>query len=379
MTDKVNIISIDTEKHDILNNNVIKSNKNYDFNCPICFTEFDNITINNKETTPYNNIEIKEKNKINYEISFLYPCFHFICSNCFEEFKKAHDSCFICRKEIDYVFTLSKEVIEDCLNESIKKGKTELSISEDKYFNIKDSSDIINSISDTNIKPNNLFPLSDNNQLENVKYNNSYLSNILKSYLQDRFYLSEKKLSQYLENKDTSNYSSNIYDNEMNNINKQIKNSLNTHLSPDSFRIELIPFNKPKLTQEEETFSSITKDEIITEIKNLDIIIGKIQQQLFGKWNNKVKLHEQSLLKQTISLFTDIKELNDTNTCENHYDKNKIILAKLHVVITNTDKLIKKDFTEKEISEITKNDDELFSIGIPTTFEKIKKKKSKKR
>lgn len=282
------------------------------YSCSICLVDFDKLNL--KDIILFSN------------------CSHYICLSCFEEYKKHHTSCPICRNVIDYYALVKGEFV---INKSL--------------FYIENNTCIeLKSINNKNCITTN----EKSHILYNVKLDNSIYQN------ED-----EINQNQYI-------------DKTSDNHNDLVKNEINIDNNYKS-KLEFIKFIKPDVLFVEESFQSITKDEINLEIKLLENILMKIHIDLFGRWNSKNELFKTSFYNKTLSILEEVKGLNLENGKDNHYEHNKKILELIAICSTNVDKLRKNEFSSEDKLEILKNDEDLFALSIPnpTNFEVIKKKK----
>lgn len=286
-----------------------KKDLNVNYSCSICLVDYDRLNL--KDIVLFSN------------------CSHYICLSCFEEYKKHHTSCPICRNIIEYY--------------ALVKGEFVINMS--------------------------LFSIENNTCIE-LKSNNkkNYITNeeneiLHKDKIENSFYQNEDEINQNI-NKSSDNY------------NNLVKNEMSIENHPKS-NLEFIKFIKPDVLFVEESFQSITKDEINLEIKLLENILMKIHIDLFGRWNSKNELFKTSFYNKTLSILEEVKGLNLKNGIDNHYEHNKKILELIAVCSTNVDKLRKNEFSSEDKLEILKNDEDLFALSIPNpkNFEVIKKKK----
>lgn len=256
-------------------------------------------------------------------------CNHFICLKCFEEYKKHHFCCPICRNSIESYAIIKSIFLKD---------KTFFHIENNTCFHLA------NKIKELELGyVNKNVNIEDNKEIESIILTNDTKIDNFKKDL--------------IENKEIGNQYSKI--------------------NKENFELNYIKFIKPDLLIAEENFHSITKDEINLEIKLLENILIKIHVDLFGRWNSKNELFMTSFYNKTLSILEEVKDLNLKNGNDNHYEFNKKILELLAICSGNVEKMRKNQFSSEDKLEILKNDEDLFALSIPnpTNFQVIKKKK----
>ena len=139
---------------------------------------------------------------------------------------------------------------------------------------------------------------------------------------------------------------------------------------------EEIIYTKPDsvIKEKEEDFMLYTNIEFQSELKSCKERLLIIRREKFERRNSNPNTHENCLYSEIEEDIMNIEELILNNTSTNHFDKNKEILQNIQKVIDKLKKL-STGFTKEEINKLDKGNEDLFNIGIPVNFEKIKRKK----
>lgn len=156
-------------------------------------------------------------------------------------------------------------------------------------------------------------------------------------------------------------------------------------------------FIKPeKVINDTEDFLLYTQDDFKNELLIIKNKINNIGKNV-SKWNSEYKQIDLEVLNHIKNVYSHAEDLLLINTSENQYDLNKHILFNIQRIIKYID-LFKDGFSNidskkenniyKDIEEYYNNtsnnkqrlnyyNDSLYSIIIPSDFERIKRKKSK--
>lgn len=298
---------------------------------------------------------LKNNNYNDGAIFILTPCFHFICGSCFEQLKISYSNCHLCRKEIENYFTFNLSKFLAIIKEKLKLKNNSLSEVIINNNNIDGNDKNLNS--NNTLKQQNAFTQSS----INIENNDIKLTEITKD-------------ENTVNNIHTTPHNSEI---NITNMSSIIDQNIVDELLLNFQSIVPFQYPKPIIVDNEEEFNLFTKDEFTRELNFIDNSLQNINKDLFGNWNSSFKQHELSFYTETLELFTQTTEMNILNTPKNHFDKNKEIIENIQKLIKRIEKLKKREFTIQEKSGILQRDEELFSISIPTTFEKARKKKKR--
>ena len=137
---------------------------------------------------------------------------------------------------------------------------------------------------------------------------------------------------------------------------------------------EEIIYNKPNVKIKDEDFMLYTNIEFHSELKLCKERLLTIRREKFDKRDSKPNIHESNLYSNIEDDIVITEDLLFNNNINNHFDKNKEILEIIQRVIINLKKL-SIGFTKEEINKLDKGNDDLFNIGVPINFEKVKRKK----